>query len=161
LEQRVVERTAALEQALATQAAQAQALAASLAEQQRLNQTINDLSFPIIPVRNDTLVLPLIGVLSTPRANTLIETALKRLEETRARHLFIDVTGVAVIDTLVAQALLRLAAAARMLGATVTLVGIRPEVAQTLVSLGADLNELRIAATLQDGLAGVGKKRSL
>jgi anti-anti-sigma regulatory factor len=157
LEQRIAERTAALEQSLAAQAAQAQALATSLAEQQRLNQTINDLSFPIIPVRNDTLILPLIGVLSTPRASALIETALKRIEQTRARRLFIDVTGVAVIDTLVAQALLRLAAAVRLLGATVTLVGIRPEVAQTLVSLGADFKEVRTAATLQEGLAGIDK----
>lgn len=157
LEQRIAERTAALEQALAAQAAQAQALAASLAEQQRLNQTINDLSFPIIPVRNDILILPLIGVLSTQRTNALIETVLKRIEQTRARRIFIDVTGVAVIDTLVAQALLQLAAAVRLLGATTTLVGIRPEVAQTLVSLGADFTRVRTAATLQEGLAGIDK----
>jgi anti-anti-sigma regulatory factor len=156
LEERVSERTAALEQSLATQASQAETLVASLAEQQRLNQTINDLSFPIIPVRNDALVLPLVGILAEQRANDLLNIALQQVQDSRARVLFLDVTGVAIVDTLVAEALLRVATAVRLLGATTVLVGIRPEVAQTLVSLGSDMSQLRTAATLQAGLEAMG-----
>jgi rsbT co-antagonist protein RsbR len=161
LEQRVAERTAALSQALTEQAAQAVSLQESLAEQQRLNQAISDLSFPVIPVRGDTLILPLIGVLAGSRAADLIDVALRHVQQSRARLLFLDVTGVAVVDTAVAQALLRLATAVRMLGAETILVGIRPEVAQTLVSLGVDMGTLRTAASLQAGLDMTGVIRAV
>ncbi len=143
LEARVVERTAELAAALETQRAQAAELEASLAAQQALNQTIAALSLPVIPVRHDVLVAPLVGIV------------VNQVATCRARAMILDVTGVAVVDTQVAQALVRTADAVRLLGAQTVLVGIRPEVAQTLVGLGADLGCLRTAATLQEGLAAV------
>jgi len=156
LEARVAERTDELAGALAAQRAQAAELQASLERQQALNELVNALSLPIIPVRADVLVAPLVGNLDAARADQLISSVLEQIERRRARAIILDVTGVAVVDTYLAQAILRTAEATRLLGAQTVLAGIRPEVAQTLVSLGADLSQLRTVATLQDGLAAVG-----
>jgi anti-anti-sigma factor len=152
LEQRVTERTAELQQALDTQAQQARELAESLAAQRMLNETITALSLPVIPLRDDVLVVPLIGTVDTRRARLLWSSLLEQVEHTNARLIFLDVTGVLTIDAQVAQLILRLTTATRLLGAQVVLVGIRPEVAQTLVNQGLDLSTVRTAATLQTGL---------
>lgn len=156
LEARVAERTAALEQSLVAQQAQAAELRDSLARQQSLNELVSALSLPIIPVRSNVLVAPLVGNLDSLRAQQLIDEVLQQIELRRARAIILDITGVAIVDTQLAHTLLRTADAARLLGAQTVLVGIRPEVAQTLVGLGADLGRLSTAATLQDGLAVVG-----
>lgn len=153
LEQRVSERTAKLQQALETQAQQAQELQDSLTIQQTLTKTITALSLPIIPVRDDTLVVPLIGTIDTKRARLLSESLLTHIERVQARLVFLDVTGVVTIDTQVAQIILQITTATRLLGTQIVLVGIRPEVAQTLVTLGIDLSSVQTAATLQTGLA--------
>jgi anti-anti-sigma factor len=156
LEARVAERTEELAGALAAQRAQADELQASLARQQALNELVSALALPIIPVREDVLVAPLVGNLDAGRADQLIGNVLQQIERRRARAIILDVTGVAMVDTYLAQVLLRTAQATKLLGAQVVLAGIRPELAQTLVSLGADLGGLRTVATLQDGLAAVG-----
>lgn len=153
LEARVEERTAAYRQLTDEQRAVVARLEDSLRAQQRLNQMIADLTVPVIPVRNDTLVIPLIGSIDASRVQQLLASALQSLERTRARILIIDVTGVAVIDSHVAAALLQVAQASRLMGAETIVAGIRPEVAQTLISLGADLHSMRTAATLQSALA--------
>lgn len=153
LEERVEERTAAYRRLADELRAAVAQLEESLKAQQRLNQMVEELAAPVIPVRDDTLVIPLIGSIDTNRVQQLLASALRSLEQTRARILVIDVTGVAVIDSHVAAALIQVARAARLMGAETILAGIRPEVAQTLVSLGAGLNEMRTAATLQSALS--------
>lgn len=152
LEAWVSERTAALQTALTAQQTQAHELQVALATQQQLNQIVMDLSLPIIPVRSDVLVAPLIGTLDSARLERSMNSILKRIEIQRARVIILDVTGVPIIDPQVAAALLRLARAARLLGARPVLVGVRPEVAQTLVSLGVEFSSLETCATLQQGL---------
>lgn len=153
LEQRVAERTAVLQEALAVQAAQANMLQKSLAVQQQLNQTIAKLAAPVIPVRDDTLVVPVVGAIDGARAQVMIDQVLQQIEITRARRVFVDVTGVLQADTQVAEALLSLAGATRLLGAEMVLVGIRPEMAQVLVTLGDRFGQIPTAGTLQSGLA--------
>ncbi|MBS1966023.1 MAG: STAS domain-containing protein [Chloroflexi bacterium SZAS-1] len=153
LEARVAARTQELERALVAQQVQAAELGTSLAQQQALNELINRLSLPLIPVRSDVLVAPLIGNLDDSRVQQLTSEVLRQIEQRHARAVILDITGVAVVDIQLAQALLTTADAARLLGAQTILVGIRPEVAQTLISLGGDLGRLRTGATLQDGLA--------
>lgn len=153
LESRVTERTAALRQMVEEQRAMASRLAESLQAQQQLNQMFMAVATPVIPVSDETLVIPLIGNFDDGRAHTLVTTALQALEEQQARVLILDVTGVATVDTQVAAVLLQVARAARLMGAETILAGIRPELAQTLVSLGADLGNLRTAASLQSALA--------
>lgn len=159
LEARVEERTAALRQIAEEQRSVAAQLQASLEAQQQLNRVIADLSVPIIPISDDALVVPLVGNIDSARAEQLLSAVLAAVETVGARTIVLDVTGVAVVDTQVAAALLRVASAARLMGAEALLVGIRPEVAQALVHLGVDLGGLRTASTLQDGLATIGAIR--
>ncbi len=111
---------------------------------------------PIIPVTRDALVVPLVGAIDSSRAGQLLDDLLTMIERMRARTIFLDVTGVAIVDTQVAASLLQIAAAARLMGAEAVLVGIRPEVAQTLVGLGVDLETIHTVASLQEGLALIG-----
>ncbi len=153
LEQRVTERTADLQAAFATQQQQSQALQASLDTQQRLNQQVVELSIPVLPVQRDMLVAPLVGAIDGERANELLGRVLSQIEAQRARTLILDITGVAIIDTAIAQTLIQVTQAAGLLGARTALVGVRPEVAQTLVSLGVDLSTIRTEATLAQAIA--------
>lgn len=104
-------------------------------------------------MRDMTLVMPLIGPLEPARLADLQRQALRQIAQTGARDLLLDITGVPTIDQQVAQGLLHLVAAARLMGAQVTLAGIRPEVAQILVSLGIKPQEIRTASALQAALA--------
>lgn len=153
LESRVEERTAALKRVADEQRAVMAQLEASLQVQQQLHQAVLELAVPVIPVSDEALVVPLSGVIDSERARQFIHSVLQSLEQSRARFLIIDLTGVAVIDTYAAVVLLQVAQAARLIGAETILAGIRPEVAQTLVGLEIDLSDLRTVATLQSALA--------
>jgi rsbT co-antagonist protein RsbR len=115
--------------------------------------TLAELSTPLIPINKEIVAMPLIGAIDEARAQRIMESLLSGITETRARTAILDITGVAVVDTRVADALLQAARAARMLGAQVILTGIRPEVAQTLVSLGTNLEGIVTRGTLQSGIA--------
>lgn len=112
-----------------------------------------ELSTPLIPISASIVAMPLIGSIDGARAQRIIDTLLQGISDTRARTAILDITGVAVVDTEVANALLRAARAVRLLGAEVILTGIRPDVAQTLVNLGTDLEGIVTRATLQSGIA--------
>lgn len=117
--------------------------------------TLRELSTPLIPLRDDIVVMPLVGALDSNRAQQIMETLLEGVARQGARAAILDITGVNIVDTQVANALLQAAQAVRLLGARVVLTGIRPEVAQTLVGLGVDLEAITTCATLQDGIATV------
>src|SRR5262245_28533746 len=113
---------------------------------------LRELSTPLIPISDDVLVMPLVGAVDTGRAQQVLEALLDGVAAGRARIAILDITGVPVVDTQVANALIQAAQAVRLLGAKVILTGIRPEVAQTLVGLGVDLGSLVTRARLQDGI---------
>jgi rsbT co-antagonist protein RsbR len=113
---------------------------------------LQELSTPVIPLTDSILVLPLVGSIDTRRAQQLLETVLERIAETGAQTLLLDITGVPIIDTHVAQVLIQISNAARLLGARIALTGIRPEVAQALVGLGVELQNMVTYSTLQRGL---------
>jgi len=114
---------------------------------------LRELSTPIIPIGEGVVAMPLIGNIDSARAQQVIETLLEGVGESRARTAILDITGVQVVDSQVADALLRAAQAVRLLGAEVIITGIRPEVAQTLVGLGLDLSGIKTLSTLQAGIA--------
>ena len=118
-------------------------------ENARQRETIRGLSIPVLPISTDTLVMPLVGELDSTRLHQVQEQALKALERSAARHLVLDITGVPIVDSEVAQGLLAVVQAARLLGAEVVLVGIRPEVAQAIVGLGINLQGMRTTSDLQ------------
>jgi rsbT co-antagonist protein RsbR len=112
-----------------------------------------ELSTPLIPINDEVLVMPLIGSIDSRRAQQVIESLLQGISTSRARVAILDITGVPLVDTQVANALLRSAQSVGLLGAQVILTGIRPEVAQTLVGLGADLGSIVTRSSLQNGIA--------
>lgn len=152
LEQRVAERTAALSAALAEVEQRAATQTRLLEEVAAQRQVIRELSVPVLPVSAETMVMPLVGALDSNRLSEIQEQALTVLERSRARTLLLDVTGVPIVDSQVAQGLVGVVQAARLLGAETVLIGIRPEVAQTIVGLGLDLAAIRTARDLQTAL---------
>jgi rsbT co-antagonist protein RsbR len=153
LEQTIGERTSALQTALDDLKSRAAAQAHLLEEVEAQRATIKDLAVPVIPISATTLVMPLVGALDTTRLQQLQEQSLHALERTSARSLILDITGVPVVDSQVAQGLLMTVRAARLLGAHATLVGIRPEVAQAIVGLGLDLRDVNTFSDLQSALS--------
>lgn len=127
-------------------------LATQLATIAAQRDLIREMSVPVLPISRDTLVMPLVGALDSARLAQIQEQALGRLEATRARRLLLDITGVPVVDSQVAQGLLSVVQAARLLGAEAILVGIRPEVAQAIVGLGLDLGGVRTHSDLHSAL---------
>jgi rsbT co-antagonist protein RsbR len=122
----------------------------AIIEQQR--QVIQEMSVPLLPVGTRTLMMPLVGTLDDNRMRLVLEQALEGVQASRARWLILDVTGVAVIDSQVAQGLVQLVQALRLLGTRVVLVGIRPEVAQSLVAISFALDEVVVRSNLQSGV---------
>ena len=112
-----------------------------------------ELTAPLIPISDTIKVMPLVGAIDAERASRILEALLRGVEQDRTTTVIIDITGVPVVDTAVAQALIQAAQALRLLGASVILTGTRPDVAQTLVALGVDLRSLVPQATLESGIA--------
>ena len=112
-----------------------------------------ELSTPLIPINEHVMVMPLIGGVDSRRAQQVLETLLNGVASSHAQIAILDITGVPVVDTQVANALVRAAQAVKLLGAQVVLTGIRPEVAQTLVGLGVDLVSIVTRSSLQSGIA--------
>lgn len=116
-------------------------------------ELIRDMSVPVLPLLESTLVMPLVGTLDSQRLELMQEQALRALERSSARQLILDITGVPIVDTQVALGLTQLVQAAQLLGTRVSIVGIRPEVAQALVGLGISLPNIKTFSTLQLGVA--------
>ncbi|HEU4322635.1 MAG TPA: STAS domain-containing protein [Roseiflexaceae bacterium] len=116
---------------------------------------LRELSTPLIPIASGVVVLPLIGAIDTNRAQQIMETLLHGIALHNAHTAVIDVTGVSIIDTQVANALIQAAKGVQLLGAKVFLTGVSPDVAQTVVSLGIDFTAFRTYSTLQAGIAAV------
>jgi rsbT co-antagonist protein RsbR len=114
---------------------------------------IQELSVPIVPIHEGMLVLPLVGAIDSRRASQVMEAALEKIVEFQADVLILDITGVPLVDTGVANYLLQMARAVKLLGAQVVLVGIGAEIAQTMVQLGVELRDVTTRSNLQAGIA--------
>lgn len=114
---------------------------------------LRELSTPLLPIADGVVAMPLIGAIDSARAQQILEALLEGVSRHRAKIAIIDITGVKVVDTQVASALIRAAQAAGLLGAQVVLTGISPEIAQTLVQIGVTMQGLVTRATLQEGVA--------
>ena len=124
----------------------------------RQQRELLELSTPVLRLWEGIIALPLIGTLDSERAQVVMENLLERIVASGAHTAIIDITGVPTVDTLVAQHLLKTIAAARLMGAHCILSGIRPQIAQTIVHLGIDLDTVVTKATLADAfLAALGQ----
>ncbi len=138
LEEQVSSRTAELSRAL-------EQLQASM-------KVIREMGSPVLPIFQGVILTPLIGTMDSERARIVMDQVLHGIARERARVAILDITGVPMVDTAVANALVQTAQGARLLGATPVLVGIRAEVAQTLIELGVNLQGIVTRASLQEGL---------
>jgi PAS domain S-box-containing protein len=120
---------------------------------------LEELSTPMIPITDRVVVMPLVGAIDSRRAQQVMDSLLYGIANTRAETAIIDITGVSVVDTQVANALVRAAVSVQLLGARVMITGIRPEVAQTLVGLGVDLRGISAYGTLSSAVAVAMAKR--
>ena len=116
----------------------------------RQQQELLELSTPVVQLWDNIIALPLIGTLDSARTQVVMESLLQKIVETSALIAIIDITGVPTVDTLVAQHLLKAIAAARLMGADCIISGIRPQIAQTIVHLGVNLEDVITKATLAD-----------
>jgi rsbT co-antagonist protein RsbR len=115
-------------------------------------EAIRELSTPVLQVRERLLILPIIGVIDPQRARQLTEQLLRGIRTNRAKVVVIDITGVAAMDASVANHLVQTVEASRLLGATVIVTGLSPEIAQTLVTIGVDLGKMNTVGDLQGGI---------
>jgi anti-anti-sigma regulatory factor/HAMP domain-containing protein len=152
LEQTVEQRTRDLQLAVSR-------LEEASQQQQQLIQALRDVSTPILPVIRGVLVVPLIGQLDEQRLDMVTAALLDRIQRSSVRIALLDITGAPLIDTAAAKAILQLVQAARLLGCEIRLVGIAPEVAQTLVTLGIDLSGIHTAVDLQSGVEQITRQR--
>ena len=116
-------------------------------------ESMLELSTPVVRLWDGIIAVPLVGTLDSARTQLVMEKLLETLVATGADHAVLDITGVPTVDTEVAQHLLKTVNAARLLGAECTVSGIRPQVAQTIVSLGIEFGDIATKATLADALA--------
>ena len=120
---------------------------------QRQQQEMLELSTPVVKLWEGVLALPMIGTLDSARTQIVMESLLQRIVETGSEIAIIDITGVPTVDTLVAQHLLKTVTAIRLMGADCIISGVRPQIAQTIVHLGVDLQGVTTKATLADALS--------
>ena len=115
-------------------------------------ESIRELSTPVLQVRERLLILPIIGVLDSARAREMTEQLLDAIRANRAKVVVIDITGVATVDVTVANHLVQTVEAARLMGASAIITGLSSKIAQTLVDLGVDLSMMKTVGDLQGGL---------
>jgi len=115
-------------------------------------EAIRELSTPVLQVRERLLILPIIGAIDPHRARQLTEQLLHGIRNTRGKVVVIDLTGVAAVDSSIANHLVQTVEASRLLGATVIVTGLSPAIAQTLVNIGVDLGKMNTVGDLQGGI---------
>ena len=119
----------------------------------RQQEDMMELSTPVVKLWDGILALPMIGTLDSARTQVVMESLLQRIVETGSEIAILDITGVPTVDTLVAQHLLKTVTAIRLMGGDCIISGVRPQIAQTIVHLGVDLQGITTKASLADALA--------
>lgn len=152
LEQAVNNRTADLQHALSDVRERELRLTQTLQELSASQELVRSLSAPIIPILPSVIVVPLAGILDGEQAQRLMQQVLERISAQRSRDLILDITGVPIMDSHVANVVIQIAQAVKLLGTRTLLVGVRPEVAQTLVALNIEFGDLEVFADLQDAV---------
>jgi anti-anti-sigma factor len=133
-------------------------LQAAYDRERNLADMIRELGCPIIPLMQGVLLVPLIGTIDAGRAAQILERVLEEVGRAQAERVLLDITGVLLVDTPVAAALVQMTRAVGLLGAKVTLVGVRPEIAQSIVGLGADLGMIETRPVLAAALPALIKR---
>ncbi|MFH0347253.1 STAS domain-containing protein [Bacillus vallismortis] len=121
-------------------------------------EMINELSTPIMPISEGIGILPLVGEIDTYRARTILESVLQQCSALKLSYLFLDISGVPIVDTMVAYQIFKVIDSTKLLGIETIISGIRPEIAQTVVKLGLDFSNVKTEQSLAKALANKGFK---
>lgn len=117
------------------------------------NQLMSEMSTPVTQIWKGVLFLPVVGIIDSQRARDILTNSLEEISQTRSTQFIMDISGVAVVDTAVANYLIRITKATRLMGCNTTISGVSPAIAQTIVELGIDVEGVNTTATMQDALA--------
>ena len=120
---------------------------------------LEELSVPVVPIAKETAIIPLIGEIDTQRSQLILEVALQESANLKIEYLILDISGVPIVDTMVADNLFKVVHALDLIGVKSIISGIRPEIAQTIISLGIDFSHVTTCANLHTALASIGLKR--
>ena len=116
-------------------------------------KSLLEMSTPVTQIWEGVLLLPIVGIIDSRRARDVMNTTLAKIAETQARIFILDISGVGVVDTAVANHLIKITRATRLMGCACTISGVSPQIAQTIVDLGIDLGGIQTTATMRDALA--------
>ncbi|WDE98068.1 protoglobin domain-containing protein [Lentisphaera profundi] len=116
------------------------------------SQALMEMSTPVTEIWDDILMLPLVGIIDSKRSQDVMNSILSKIAQTQARICILDISGVAVVDTAVANHLIKISKATRLMGCECTFSGISPAIAQTIVELGIDVGSIRTNSNLKDAL---------
>jgi methyl-accepting chemotaxis protein len=121
-------------------------------KRQELDQTLLEMSTPVTPIWEDILLLPLVGVVDSNRTDDIMRKSLAKISDTEARIFILDISGVPMVDTAVANQFIKITKATRLMGCETIISGLSPCIAQTMVDLGVEVGQIRTTATLRDAL---------
>lgn len=152
LEETVAERTSELSKTLSDLELRSHEQARLLREIEAQRQVIREISVPILPIARHVTIMPIVGELDEDRLKLLMKRSLEAAEHSSVQHVLLDITGVPQIDQQAAKELLKIVQSGRLLGTQMTIIGIRPEVAQSLVSVGVNLSDLPTFSDLQTAM---------
>ena len=117
------------------------------------SRSLMEMSTPVTEIWAGILLLPIVGIIDSQRARDIMNATLKKIAETQARVFILDISGVGVVDTAVANHLIKITKATALMGCACTISGVSPAIAQTIVDLGIDVGRVKTTATMQDALA--------
>ena len=118
------------------------------------SKSLLEMSTPVTQIWNGILLLPIVGLIDSTRARDIMNATLAKIGETQARIFILDISGVGVVDTAVANNLIKITRATRLMGCETTISGVSPSIAQTIVDLGIDVGRIKTTATMKDALSG-------
>ena len=121
-------------------------------KRQELDRTLMEMSTPVTPIWDEILLLPLVGVVDSTRTDDVMRKSLAKINESEARIFILDISGVPMVDTAVANQLIKITKATRLMGCETIISGLSPSIAQTMVDLGVEVGQIRTTATLRDAL---------
>jgi len=116
-------------------------------------RSLMEMSTPVTEIWSDILLLPVVGIIDSKRAQDIMNATLSKIAESRARLFILDISGVAVVDTAVANNLIKVTKAMRLMGCECTISGLSPAIAQTIVELGIDVGKVKTTSNMKDALA--------
>jgi rsbT co-antagonist protein RsbR len=117
------------------------------------SRSLMEMSTPVTEIWEGLLFLPIVGIIDSRRSRDVMNAALNKIAETQARVFILDISGVGIVDTAVANHLIKITRATRLMGCETTISGVSPAIAQTIVDLGIDVGEVQTTATMRDALA--------